>query len=435
MMKELTGLHRGDAAIAGSGLTGLLLASSLAQAGMRVLLLDMDTARLPADDVCSGTVLCSAAYQRIATVHGPDTARTYAAALCSQLTEMLSASQPYVMSLPASLYACTDEELPMLSARQELLQTLGISSVISSDTGSCPFPVQALLTVPHQALVDMAQWRAALLQNLHRLGAKVFSSTPITSVESRRLCTAHGCAEAPVIVFAGELPPLSQGPAHPFLPERRVLALRALHSPLPVHGILLSLDGDGFSLFPSSHGAVARWDAGRCGARRQQSRLQAFDAALSACLPEWQQDSACCLYETVSLDGLPLIGHLPGSRHLFAAGTGDAGILGAMLAAAVLSRRLTGHCLPEDHLYAPDRPLPGWFIRRARQQRSVFRFQSLLRRSAPACSCCRCRMRYNIALANWECPYCGSVFNLLGQVIYGPAMHGTPLSARQRPDW
>lgn len=432
-MKELSGLRRSDAVIVGGGLTGLLLASSLAQAGMRVLVLDTGESRMPRC-TCAGTVLCGPAYQRIQTVHGVETTRMFAASLTGHLADLLAAPQPYVQSTAASLYARTSDELPRLSAQQELLQKLGISSSYAADGGDCPFPAEAALTAPNQVLVDMVQWTQALMHNIRRCGGQLYACTAITSLHSRKVCTAHGCAEAPVIVFTGGMPPFAQRLPHPYLLERRLLVLRGLQGPFPLHGIQLPTDEEGLALYPAPTGAIARWDAGRCGTRRQHERLRTFDAALSARLPDWQQDSTHHLYEIFPADGLPIIGNLPGSRHLFAAGTGGTGILGAMHAASVLSRRILGQILPEDRLYAPDRPLPSWFIQQEQRRLRAIRLRSILRR-APICSHCSCRMRYCTALSNWECPLCGSVFDMLGQVICGPAMHEAQLSARQRPVW
>lgn len=433
-MKELSGLCRGDAAIVGAGLTSLLLASSLAQAGMRVIVLDTGETRIP-PSTCLGTILCVPAYQRIRTVHSPDIARLYTAALTNHLADMLAAPPPYVQAATACLYACTADDLPQLAAQQELLQQLGITASISADTGSCPFPVEALLKAPNQVLMDMAQWRTSLMQNIRRWGGRICTGAPITSLDGSKVCTTRGCVEASMLVFAGGIPPIPQKLPHPYLLERHLLLLRELRSPFPMHSGQLSLDGEGISLSPAPDGAIACWDAGRCGTRLQQERLRSFEAALSARLPDWQQGSTCYLYETFSRDGLPVIGNLPGSRHLFAVGTGGAGILGAMHAAAVLSRRILGQVQPDDRMYAPDRPLPRWFIRQEQHNQQAMRLRNMLRRGAPACSHCSCRMRYCTALSHWECPSCGSVFDLLGQVICGPAMRGAKVSARQRPDW
>lgn len=430
-MKELTGLHRGDAAIVGGGLTGLMLASSLAQAGMRVILLDTGENQMPP---CSwlATALCVPAYQRIEAAHGLETARVYAAALMGHLSDLLTAAQPYIQRSAAYIYACTEEELPLLHAEQELLQRLGIHAALAPDAGGCPFPVECSLTVPNQVVIDMAQWKSALVRNIRRQGGQLYSCAAVSSLHSTKVCTTHGCAEAPVIVFAGGMPPFPQ--RLPYLLERRLTVMRELHSPFPLHSSQIPVQEARLSLSPTHDGALARWDAGRCGARRQQERLRAFEKALASHLPDWQHGPTHYLYEICSADGLPVIGNLPGSRHLIATGIGRAGILGAMHAAASLTRRIFGQLLPEDQLYVPDRPLPRWLMQRERKHHRTLTLQSLLRRSAPACSQCGCRMRYCTVLAHWECPSCGSVFDMLGQVVCGPAMQPAHVSVRQRPD-
>lgn len=433
-MKDLTGLHRGDAAIVGSGLTGLLLASSLAQAGLRVILLDTGESELtPGTGL--GTTLCISAYRQIEAAHGIEAAKQHATALQSHLTDMLAVPQPYVQSTAVYLYARTADELPRLHAAQELMHRLGISASLAPDAGSCPFPVEHSLMAGSQAAVNMAQWKAALLGNIRRHGGQCFTSAAISTLQGSKVCTRQGCLEAPIIVFAGGLPPSPHKPRQPNLLERRLLLLRELSSPFPLYDSQLPVSDGGVTLLPASNGAFAFGDTGRCGTHRQQERLRVFDAAINALLPDWKQSTTHTLYETFSADGLPVIGNVPGTRLLCASGCGASGILGAIHAAAVLTQRILGHPLPDDRIYAPDRPLPAWLVKQQRRQHRLLALQTLLRRGAPACSHCGCRMRYAPLLARWDCPACGSVFDMLGQVVCGPAMRSADVSVRQRPDW
>ena len=61
-----------------------------------------------------------------------------------------------------------------------------------------------------------------------------------------------------------------------------------------------------------------------------------------------------------TVDGLPLIGPVPGHRHLFAAyGYGGNGITFSFLAARMLARQMRGLHEAWDERVALDRPAPG----------------------------------------------------------------------------
>lgn len=429
-MRELTGLHRGDAAIVGGGLTGLLLASSLAQAGLRVLLLDTGECSIPPGTELA-TALCIPAYRQIEAIHGLEAARAYAADQMTLLNDLHSALTPYAKCAPAYLYARTERELAELQAQGELLQRLGVPFSTAPDAGGCPFPVELSLLTADQLLMDMPQWKSALLGNLRRHGGQHYRSCPITSLHSTKVCTPRGCLEAPHIIFAGCMPPALHRKNVSGLLERRSTLLCELRGPYPLHSIQQDIRADGLTLLPARKGATALWDAGHCGTHAHTNAAAAFEAALSTLLPDWQRGIIIEYDEIHAVDGLPMIGNLPGSRHLVA--TGSRGILGAMHAAAVLTRRILGQSLPEDRLYAPDRVLPRWFIAQQQRQRKAQSFWDLFRFGAPSCPHCDRKMRYCPRRARWDCPACGSAFDMLGQVVCGPAMRPAILSARQRP--
>ena len=184
------------------------------------------------------------------------------------------------------------------------------------------------------------------------------------------------------------------------------------------------------TLLPAPEGMCVHWNAGRLGAGIQSARLCRLDGQLHSLLPDWHLGNPHYIQQEIPLDGLPLIGRLPGTHRLFAAGYDD--IPGAMHAAQLLMRRILGRLSPEDRLYDPDRKLPGSIRAAAALRLTGIRAASALRRS-PACPHCRCRMRFG-SLSRWECPLCGSAFSMMGTPIYGPAVQPARVSPRQRPD-
>ncbi len=432
-MNELSGQHRADAAIVGGGLMGLLLGSSLAHAGMRIVIVDAGDASPPAwFGAC--TVLRPQAFRRIEAARGIEAARTHAAALQGHLQELLSSSPPYVQETTAYLYARTAAELPELTAQRELLSRLGLPISTAPDAGGCPFPVELSLMLPGQAVMDGARWITSLRRSITKQGGRIFHRSRVIALDSTRICTAQGCVDAPLIILAAGKPPGLRTQRLLTLLESRTRACCPLTGHFPLHHIQLPIQAEGLTLCPAPDGAMASWDAGRCGSRHQQERIALFEHILSSRMPDWQPGNMKYHIDTIPADGLPFIGSMPGSRHLFAAGYDSFGILGAMHAAAVLTRRILSHPAPEDRLYVPDRAIPRHILLPTRRAYAARYARNMLRRRAPSCAHCGCRMRYFSPLQLWECPCCGSAYTMLGQISRGPGMCSTSISVLQRPD-
>lgn len=428
-MGRLEGLHRADAAVVGGGLTGLLLAASLADAGMKVAVVASED-ESPAE-AAPASLLAAPAFARVEDAYGADAAISYANDLRAQLHALLDEPPPYVRDMPIYAYAGTPAELPALEAQHALYRRLHIPVSIAPDAGGCPFPVELSLTTPG-AVVDLPRWMGALRASIRRDGGRIFSGSPVVAVENTRVHTRQGCLEAPHILLTTGKPPGLRDKRLIALLETRVVARCTMSALFPLHSAQQPLAGIGLALLPLPGGILALQDTGRMGTPRQQARLSRFEHELRAQLPDWQLGEIRYSQHVISADGLPFIGALPGTQLLCAAGV--QGVLGAMQAAQVLTRRICGTALPQDALYAPDRAVPARILRRERRRIHRIFADNALRLAAPECAHCRCRLRYSTLTRRWECPLCGTAYDMFGQPLSGPGMAPSPVSVRQRPD-
>lgn len=432
-MDRLTGFRRAEVAIVGSSLTALLLASALSHAGMQVILLQHNSALFPSEPSL-GTVLCAPAYRRIKSVWGTEQALSHASSLMAQLHSLQSSSLPYVLDTAAYVYARTRMELPMLDSWQELFHRLHLPVHPAPDAGGCPFPVEASLLITGQIQTNTAQWINALQSAIRHQGGLIFTDSPVIEMDSTRLRTDHGCVEAPLIVHASDMPSgLHSVRLLSLLESRRWIHCR-MTGTLPLHSCQIPVQADELVLQPIQGGIIASLDAGRVGTQHMHRRLALFGKLLSQHLPDWRTQEISFTRCVQSADGLPLIGPLPGTRHLCASAWGEYGVLGAMHAASVLTRRILGQATPEDYIYAPNREPPKRLMHRQKRQLMTRFALNALRRSAPSCAHCRCRIRYCTHTQRWECPLCGTSYTMLGQIIESPGMKRANLSIRQRPD-
>lgn len=430
-MDLLDGLFRADAVLVGGGLTGMMLAAALSESGMRVAVVD-DAEGSSEPGSCVASMLCAPLLARAEHAYGADTARRYAACLQTQLHALLAASLPYVRPIAGYAYASRDK-LPELEKQHALLLSLQVPVRIAEDAGGCPFPVELSLTAK-AALINTAIWREALSAVIRRRGGRIYRNCRVMALREGQVLTPKGCVEAPYVVLTTGKPlGLSAKPLLALLESRR-LAWCMLTGSTPLHSSQQSAGGDGLAFHPTPEGIAAVWDAGRLGAPAQQERLRTFDRTLHRLLPDWTCSEIRYAQAVHPLDGLPIIGPLPGSQALCIAGTDGYGVLGAMHAAEVMARRILGHALPEDAMFLPDRELSMAVLRPHMQRCTRIYLRSMLRRRAPVCSHCGCRMRYSIAAQCWECPFCGTCYTMLGQRLCGPGVRNAAVSVRQRPD-
>lgn len=434
----LRGIRRADAVIVGGGLTGLMTAASLGEGGMRVIVLDAGEPGQGSTALCTGsvTLLAAPVYARILKAHGPDEAHQHVDTLRSLMAELPAWLTTPFRETESYVYAFLPRDLPALEEQHRLCTSLGLPVHIAPDAGGCPFPVELSLVLPGQWMVDVAPLIEGLVQRIRRQGGQVYGRSLVIETDEGRVCTREGCVAAPVMILACGKPP---GLIHPgvfALLESRMMLQCRLTSQVPLHTCQQSVRPDGLSLRPIPGGALASFCAGRGGTRAVPERTALFHRILHGRLKDWEAGPLDFRQELWALDGLPVIGALPGyrGRVLCAAGYSGHGMLGAALAARVLTRRIMGSVLPEDRLYAPDRTLPRDLLRQSRQHLRWLRARAALHPQAPACTLCRCRLRYCAPAARWECPVCGSAFGMLGGLLNGPAVRDACISASQRPD-
>ena len=442
----LKGIRRADAVIVGGGLTGLMTAAALCREGMKPIVLDAAQPGQGASALCTGVATLHAApiYQRIVSTHGLNAAHQHVDGLRSLLAGLpawLAPLAPF-RETESYVYAFLPRDLPALEEQQRLLAELGLPVRFAPDAGGCPFPVERSTVLSGQLMVETAPLIESLARHIRQCGGRVFGHSRVIGAEDDRVCTREGCVDAPVTILAAGKPLGWQPPHLNTLLESRTMLQCPLTAPLPLHTCQQSVRADGLSLRPVPGGALASWCTGRSGTRAETERIALFRRVLAGRLKDWEAGPLRFRQDIWPLDGLPVIGPLPGCRErvLCATGYSGHGLLGAALAAQVLTRILTGRTLPADRLYAPDRPIPRDLLcqgrkrlrREMRRQRA--RGLTALYPRIPVCTLCRSHLRYCAAAERWACPVCGSAYGMLGRVLNGPAVQDAQISALQRPD-
>lgn len=423
-MAPLRGVRRADAAVVGGGWTGLMTASGLTRAGLRVILVT-DGQALPPP---VATLHQPERFARIAAVHGPEALRTHVAQLRQAMAHL---PQP-MRQAEVYAFARTAEGAQQLAAQQEALAWLGAWCEPAPDAGGCPFPVARSLR--SQGLLGDAEALSEALVGIIRDGGGSVLAARAMNANAGQVFADGGRVDAPQVLLCTGKPLGLAGRRNLALLETRTAAFSQLDAPVPLHTVQAAADG-ALLLTPTAGGAMALWDCGRTGTRAEAQGAAAFGRFLRAAMPEWPGDVVRFRLHVRSLDGLPIVGQFraEGGFVLCAAGAED--FLAAALAAQTLCRLALHRPIAADLALRPDRQIPRAAMRALHRRMRKARAVAAMHLSAPRCSHCRCRLRWMRAGRWWGCAGCGSAFGALGQRIAGPALFDGEIAISQRPSW
>jgi glycine/D-amino acid oxidase-like deaminating enzyme len=432
-------------AVVGAGITGLLVATVLEQAGLDVLVLERhevggvttraSTAKL--------TALQGSRYATLASQRDEATAAAYAQAarfgveglrtLIGGLgieCELSRVADHTFATEPDAVERCTE----VLAAAQQA----GLPATWVEEC-DLPFPILGAVRLEGQALLDPGALCAGLAQ---RLGPRVVEHVAVGSVDERddevEITTTDGQR-----LVAGHVVIATLGPVHdPAQLATRCKATRsyviAAPHDAPPSDSYISLDSSTRSIRPASiDGAPAVLVAGEghvvgeYGDRPPEERWQALERYAVDVLGSGAATHRWAAHDLVPSDEVPFIGRAaPGSERAWvAAGFQKWGISTAMVAADLILGELDGQPRPWASTFAPSR-LAASATRELLQDAArsvrhlvVDRVEDVLGGDdkRPRCTHLGCVLTFDEAVETWDCPCHGSRFDREGRVVSGPA--------------
>ena len=208
-----------DVAVVGGGLTGVLTAALLKQAGVSVAL--VEAGRLSAGTTGYTTAKISAlhglTYAGLVATHGEETARAYAGANMNGLATIVSLAAAHGIDCdlerrPALTYTTDPNRMGDIEAEVDAARRAGLPATFTTDT-ELPFPVTAV-RLDDQAQFHPRRFCLALAATLPGAGSHVFERSPVLDVDdaiSATVTTDGGTIRAGTVVLATHLPFLDRG--------------------------------------------------------------------------------------------------------------------------------------------------------------------------------------------------------------------------------
>jgi glycine/D-amino acid oxidase-like deaminating enzyme/nitrite reductase/ring-hydroxylating ferredoxin subunit len=471
-----------DVAVVGGGITGIITAVLLKQAGVSVAL--VEAGRLSAGTTGYTTAKISAlhglTYAGLVATHGEETARAYASANVNGLATIVSLAAVHGIDCdlerrPAFTYTTDPDRTGDIEAEVEAAQRAGLSATFTIDT-ELPFPVAAVC-LDDQAQFHPRRFCLALASTLPGGGSHVFERSQVIDVDDATpatVTTEAGAIRARTVVLATHLPFLDRGLFFAKCwPERSyAIAVRPGPDTPNLSGMYLSADQPTRSLRAAAEGVLIVGGEGHKAGQDPDTRRRyaALEVWAGSQLGAGEVTHRWSAHDHRSVDGLPFVGRLvPGSNVLVATGFGKWGMTNGAAAARILTDLVTaadnpwanvfdatrmGSVITSSELYkvnadavgrrlvgdrlatlrVPDAdslaPGEGGIVRLDGDKVAAFRDDDgTLHALSPVCTHVGCLVGFNRAERTWDCPCHGSRFTLAGEVLEGPAL--APLQRRR----
>ncbi len=472
-LPALSGDVHAHVCVVGGGITGLLCAHELAEAGQDVVLVEgkrlasvvtgYTTAKLTSQH--------SLRYAALKEELGLEAARTYgrvneaALARIREIAGQLGVDNA-IETRDAYVYGTIEETLEPIRREAEVAAEIGLPASFT-DSVPLPFPTVGAVRFTDQAQIHPRRLLLPLADALIKRGVKIFESTKVTALEHDQrwtVTTESGSVTAEHVVlatgtpiagvgnelwerlychqgYAVAMPLTGEGPDGVLISHDR--PMRSIRTIRDGERRLLQVGGGAF-VHDSNSGATPFDDL-------EEWAREHFDAGPAEYRWSTQDNS--------TVDRVPMIGALEEPNLYIAIGFGGWGLTTAGVAAALITDLVTGaEGDPErDRIFDPTRPLPAAdadlisartssgtdedpgeivatlqpgqaaVVRSAERQVAVHRTEEgALQAVSAICTHAGGVVLWDREDGRWHCPCHGSVFAPDGTVANGPAQDALP---------
>ncbi len=449
-----------DVIVVGAGLTGLLTAYYLQEAGKRVLVLEADT-------VASGQTGRTTAkitsqhglkYSDLIKKIGVEKARIYARANEAAIKEyewLIKKEQIACQFEHATAYLYTQEDEKILIEEAKAAKFLGIDAFFVSQT-KLPFQVKGAVGFRRQAQFSPLEFIKHIAGKL-----QILEHMRVLAVRGKRVYTEYHIFNADKIVVATHYP-IRNVPGFYFLRQyqERSYAL-ALADCEKVQDMYYSIDKEGLSIRQAGEFLLLGGGASRTGENKQGGAYAFLEHAAKEYFSEGKIVARWSAQDCMPHDGIPFIGRYSiFTPNLYVAtGFQKWGMTTAMIAAITLRSEICGTLQPYAKLFSPQRvnicaawsslwtdivisvrglakgflhipveelqtlePGHGGIITIEGKRFACYRDEKgELHTISARCPHMGCELAWNPEEKSWDCPCHGSRFDIEGKLLDNPA--------------
>lgn len=411
---QLEGEKKTDVLIIGGGITGVLCAHRLAQAGVSYALVEADRigSGITKNTTAKITAQHGLIYQQLLQKFGAEKARMYLAANQAALAEYRRLCKEISCGFaPADHFVYARHDLRKLEAELLALEKLGFSGKLTKSL-PLPFPVAGAVKFPDQAQFHPLQFLSEIAKGLH-----IYERSPVRCLNGKTAVTGHGRITADKVIVATHFPFLN---THGFyfakLYQQRSYVL-ALENTPEMDGMYLGAEENSLSFRTYDDLLLLGGGGHRTG--KSGGGWETLLAFTKVYYPNAKEICRWATQDCMSLDGVPYIG--PYSKRVpwlyVATGFNKWGMSTAMVAAMLLSDLVQGNENSYAPLFSPARGSLHPQLLKNLLETTV----NLLTPTRPRCPHLGCALKWNPQERSWDCPCHGSRFTDAGKLIDNPA--------------
>ena len=409
-----------DVLIIGGGISGILTAYFLQQAGIDYILVEKSR-------ICSGTTGYTTAkitlqhgliYDKLFTIFGREKAWKYLEAnrqamdefarLCQEIDCDFERMDNYVYSI---------DDRRKLEQEAKALMLLGYDAKLC-DTPALPMKTVGAVCCPEQAQYQPLKFLAWIAKDLN-----IYEETFVREMTENTAVTDFGKIRAEKVIVTTHFPFINTHGSY-FLKMYQhrsyVLALRGTKDTstnMQLRGMYLDEDKKGLSF--RNYGDILLLGGGSHRTGKKGGNWKELREFAGQYYPDAREICAWAAQDCMSLDHVPYIGHYSGRTYRLYVATGfnKWGMTGAMVSARLLFDMVTEKENDFADVFSPSRSM-------VRPQSLVNAFEATKNLLTPVpkrCPHLGCALKWNNVEHTWDCACHGSRFSEEGKVLDNPA--------------
>ena len=410
----LEGDIRTDVLIIGGGLTGILCARLLTDAGVNCMVAEAQGigSGVTGDSTAKITAQRGLFAADLIRHEGRDRAHRIVSewrAASEQLALLCSGLDCDFHTVDSCVFSRFDREL--LDRELRALEALGVHPRFKQQI-PLPFHTAGGVVFPDQGIFHPMKFLAEISRGLN-----IYEDTPVRSVDGHIAITDRGNITAERIIVATHFPFLNRHGAYFARLYQERAYVMALENAPTLGGIYIDANDKGMTF--RDHGDTVILGSGGHRTGKTGKGWRPMRDFVRRWWPEANEIAAWATQDCMTMDGLPYIGpYSTAVPHiLVATGYEKWGMTGSMSAARILTEHLLGREHPCADLFSPQRTLPLPKLAVNGMEAALDMLAPLPRR----CPHLGCALRWNDREHTWDCPCHGSRFTSSGQLLEGPA--------------
>lgn len=407
-----------DVLIIGGGITGILCAHMLKQAGIDNVLLEAAAVGggITKNTTAKITAQHGLIYDKLIKDVGKVRASGYLQAnlwavqkfrsLCEGIDCDFEEKDAYVYSL---------YDMQSIQSEIEALSTLGYSAEFLQEL-PLPFSVAGAVRFPEQAQFHPLKFINAIAKDLC-----IYENTPVRELDNQRAVTDFGAVTAEKIIVATHFPFLNKHGSYFLKMFQERSYVIALENAANVKGMYINSVKYGISLRNFKNLLLVGGGGHRTG--KTGGGFLELQQFAKDYFPKAREKYRWATQDCMTLDNIPYIG--PYSRStvknapkLYAAtGYNKWGMTTSMAAAHILTDMVQGRDNPYAEVFSPSRSM----LKKQLLVNGLEAVKNLATIKKPRCPHLGCALKWNRIQRTWDCPCHGSRFSENGELIDNPA--------------